>query len=188
MAQRNLQPTPVHIDHEDGIGYDRVDVPMCHACRLEMFPTHECEHCGREYLDISDAAECCQHRQGRPMPDGGRAESSVGTLRTEYDPNASRVNLTECPGCGEEIFVFPKGTIAQPREEPIETGVMPGSLLDMAFVPHYCEANDREWVCHHCKTRWDDKTDAEKCCRWEAQRAEASLVCNFDPHGGNDVE
>lgn len=77
MAYRNLQPTPVHIDHEDGIGYDRVDVPMCHACRLKRFPTHECPECGEEWLDISDAAECCQHRRGRPMPDGGREDLSV---------------------------------------------------------------------------------------------------------------
>lgn len=119
MARRNLQPTPVHIEHDDEPGYDRVNVPMCHGCRLEMFPTHECEHCGEEYLDISDAVECCQHRQGRPMPDGGDVE--MAGLQQEIDWNHARVPdratfiYYVCPECDSHIISSPRHT----------TGVMP---------------------------------------------------------------
>jgi len=71
MPRRNLQYHPVHIDHDEGIGYDRVNVLICHPCRLHRMPTYQCEHCSEEYPDTTSALECCQARRGEPRPDGG---------------------------------------------------------------------------------------------------------------------
>lgn len=57
--RKNLQPHPVHIDHEDGLGYDRVDVPLCGRCRRARMPTYRCQTCGAEYVDQDAAWHCC---------------------------------------------------------------------------------------------------------------------------------
>lgn len=59
LDRRHLNPHPVHIEHEDGPGYDRVEVPLCDACRKQRLPTHECQRCGLEYLDLEAAVQCC---------------------------------------------------------------------------------------------------------------------------------
>lgn len=97
-----------------------------------------------------------------------------------YDPEASDTILIFCPGCGEEIAIFQDGTVAEPRDKPVEPGVIP-SLLDAAFKKHYCDANDREWVCTHCETRYDDEDLAENCCAFAAPRSDSMLVSEFDP-------
>lgn len=91
---------PVHIDHEDG-GYDRVEVPMCPACRKERMVTHECQNCGQEYLNLSDAAECCQHRLGPMRPDGGKFVTDPGF---DADVLADPV----CQFCGNPIEAIDK--------------------------------------------------------------------------------
>lgn len=87
--------------------------------------------------------------------------------------------LTDCPGCGEEIVVFPSGSIGERRTEPIETGIIT-DLISSAFKEHYCDANDREFICHGCHTRYEDEEKAEKCCRFEYPRKEYSLVSEYD--------
>ena len=61
----DLQPHPVHIDHDDEPGYDRVDVPLCRRCRNARLPTYDCETCGSEYTAPEDAYTCCNDREVR---------------------------------------------------------------------------------------------------------------------------
>lgn len=81
-----------------------------------------------------------------------------------YDPDASAVIATECPGCGGVIVVFPKGTVAQPRTEPIPAGEMPAGLLDSAFEKHFCPARPGLFACVHCGDRYDAAEAADRCC------------------------
>jgi formylmethanofuran dehydrogenase subunit E len=97
VGRRNLQPHPVHVDNEDGVGYEVVDVPLCRACRLKRIPTHECERCGEEWADVTSTVECCQHCEGRPMPDGGRVDGEEEPL--QEPPRDARY----CPSCGESL-------------------------------------------------------------------------------------
>lgn len=86
---------------------------------------------------------------------------------------------TECPGCGNEIVVFPDGTIGETRDEPTPAGVIP-TLLASAFKDHYCDANDREYICHGCHTRYEDENRADRCCRFEYPQRGCSLVSEYD--------
>lgn len=72
LPRRRLNMFPVHIDNEDGLGYEVVDVPLCDGCRKDRMPTHECPRCGEEYLHLDRAMECCPDRHDfAPVPDGG---------------------------------------------------------------------------------------------------------------------
>lgn len=66
LPRRNLNKFPIHIDHDDGIGYERVDVPLCDSCRKDRMHTHECETCGQEWLDLEAAITCCPEWEQRP--------------------------------------------------------------------------------------------------------------------------
>lgn len=101
MQRRHLNPTLIHIEHEDDSGYDVVDVPLCHSCLLERLPTHECQTCGREYIHLDRAAECCQNRQERPMPDGGEV-----LAEPEFDVEALADPV--CEFCGNSIETLDK--------------------------------------------------------------------------------
>lgn len=67
VSRRHLNMFPVHIENEDEPGYERVEVPLCDGCRKDRMHTHECPHCGREYVHLDRAMKCCQHLRGGPV-------------------------------------------------------------------------------------------------------------------------
>lgn len=84
-----------------------------------------------------------------------------------------------CPGCGDDIIVFPDGEVGESRQEPTPPGVLT-TLFASAFKDHYCDANDREFICHGCHTRYEEEDKAKDCCKFDHPRREYSLVSEYD--------
>ena len=106
--------------------------------------------------------------------------SNEETLDTDinYDPEKSDQILTECPACGTDVVVFQSGEIAEMRTTTVN-GEIRGGLLSNAFRRHYCPKNDREWICHHCKTQWDNEDKAQRCCYLDNPQEGYSLVSEY---------
>lgn len=102
-------------------------------------------------------------------------------LLEDYDPEASDAIATECPGCGGVIVIFQSGEIVQPRTEPLEPGVMPGSLLDGAFEKHYCPAKPGQYACKKCDERYDAADNADRCCSGPYEDCGYVKVVGADP-------
>lgn len=110
-----------------------------------------------------------------------RGISDDRELIENYDPDASDAVVTECPGCGGVIVVFQSGEIVQPRTDPLDPGVMPGSLLDGAFEKHHCPAKPGRYACKDCGDRHAAKTDADRCCNGPYEQSGWVKVANADP-------
>lgn len=96
-----------------------------------------------------------------------RGISDDREMLERYDPDASEVIVTECPGCGGVIVVFQSGEVCQPRTKPHEAGVCPG-LLGSAFEKHHCPAKPGVYACKKCNERYDVAEKADRCCsKWE---------------------
>lgn len=99
FARRHLQPTEIHIDHDEGAGYDRVPVPMCDRCRNERFG-YDCPNCGLTYASGDDARYCCRRAPGE-APDcrecGRRMKRGAFGYTADGRPT---VEWAECEGCG----------------------------------------------------------------------------------------
>lgn len=98
LDRRSAVTREVHVDHEDGLGYDRVPMPLCPNCDLKRHG-HDCTHCGRTHRSIEAAADCCVGTSkapdcrecGRRMERGAWGYDAAGNQTIEW---------AECEGCG----------------------------------------------------------------------------------------
>lgn len=97
-ARRNLQERPIHVDHEDGLGYDIIPMPICPPCIGKRFG-YDCPQCGINHGDRESAEYCCRRRPGE-APDcpecGRRMERVSWGFHADGRPTCE---VAECEAC-----------------------------------------------------------------------------------------
>lgn len=98
LARRDLQTREVVVDHDCGLGYEEVPVPLCRSCigRRRGYP---CPQCGLRHDDKESARYCCRRRPGE-APDcpacGRRMERGAWGHSAATGPT---VEWAECECC-----------------------------------------------------------------------------------------
>ncbi len=160
--RRDLNPHPVHVEHDDEPGYERIDVLLCRRCRRSRMPTHECPDCGEEWLDVSAAAECCQHRNSRLIPDGGqdvaldRIADALERQEEHQRRQADAVEVVAEQTAIQNAVLFEVATMLDRRNSIELTGVP-----DEALQPKARAIGIQDWVLYLA-----ENVDVDEARRW----------------------